>query len=614
MDDKHPINTTYPSGDWERTAQELYDRGRYHEAADLLAMNQGAVLTESTANLELRARGQVRDAEGITVVLTGYQRPQNLIRQIRAINEQSVPVSDVMLWKNYGGAGVEFEEINEIKTASCNHNFKFHSRFAFALLAKTKYVAVFDDDTIPGPRWFENCLETLKTHNGILGSAGIVLKSQTAYRPHQKVGWNGAVPNEAVVEVDLVGHAWFMEKAVLKYMWFEEPHSWDNGEDIHLSYTAKKFGGIRTFVPPHPSDDKSLWGSTDGKALGNDSVSSFKNNNSNSHTRLRNEIVRNAIQAGWVTKEAPAGSPFASNIRPSAHVFIPTFNRPRQLKRLLNQINNEAPGFHITVHVHDDGSEQTVHIDASDYPNIAHIALSRSPNFGKKRYWELVNRFFRSAVHLKPDLFYYLADDVQLVKGFFSKSASLWHAVPDKYKVAMHLLLDQREGSACWTAFDPITIETGEGAVYKSQWVDMLMMFDRTFLEALKFEIQPVSLNRWISNPLASSGVGQQISHRLHEQQRSMYLVTDSLLIHEDEPSVMNPEERLANPIVSRRKNPSAEDYASSAGVESAVTVTPAATTQGPIVAFDDSIDRLRDQIRRLEEMRSHEVRAFHQV
>ena len=38
-------------------------------------------------------------------------------------------------------------------------------------------------------------------------------------------------------------------------MLYEEPVSWDNGEDIHLSYSIKKFGNIESYVIPHPDQE-----------------------------------------------------------------------------------------------------------------------------------------------------------------------------------------------------------------------------------------------------------------------------------------------------------------------------------------------------------------------
>jgi hypothetical protein len=45
-----------------------------------------------------------------------------------------------------------------------------------ALLANTEYVCIFDDDTIPGKRWFENYLSTIKQYNGLLGTVDVLFK------------------------------------------------------------------------------------------------------------------------------------------------------------------------------------------------------------------------------------------------------------------------------------------------------------------------------------------------------------------------------------------------------------------------------------------------------
>ena len=124
----------------------------------------------------------------ITVILCAYNRPHLLTEQINAIKAQSVPVSDIWLWYNQGSKPQK--NLPDIKTAFCNHNFKFFGRFAFAMLAQTDYVALFDDDTIPGPDWLKQCLAYMKTHEGILGTTGIQL-TKKSYAPHIKIGWNG---------------------------------------------------------------------------------------------------------------------------------------------------------------------------------------------------------------------------------------------------------------------------------------------------------------------------------------------------------------------------------------------------------------------------------------
>jgi len=227
----------------------------------------------------------------ITVILNCYNRPEYLEKQINAIRNQTVKPKDIWIWYNKP-EDIEQYDITDLgcKVATLNHNFKFHGRFAFGLLAQTEYVAFFDDDTIPGSRWFENCLETMKTNEGILGCSGVVLKSNN-YRDHYKVGWAHGINNEVPMEVDLVGHAWFLKRDWLKYMWYEEPISWENGEDMQFSYLCQKYGNIKTIVPPHPINNKEIWGSTI-REFGDEDKASYKKTN---HVSLRDEIVAEQI-------------------------------------------------------------------------------------------------------------------------------------------------------------------------------------------------------------------------------------------------------------------------------------------------------------------------------
>ena len=98
--------------------------------------------------------------------------------------------------------------------------------------------------------------------------------------------------------VDLVGHAWFFDKAYLRYIWEEPPLSWENGEDIHFSCMALKHGGIHTYVPAHPSHDESRWSCRPdfGKAVGRTSSATFK---SAGHHGVRDEMVDAYRKDGW---------------------------------------------------------------------------------------------------------------------------------------------------------------------------------------------------------------------------------------------------------------------------------------------------------------------------
>lgn len=235
----------------------------------------------------------------ITVILNCYKRPQYLQEQIEAINNQTIPPSDIWVWNNKPENEPQADLSSlKCKVVTCNHNYKFHGRFAYGLLAQTEYVAFFDDDTIPGNKWFENCINTIEQgQDGILGTTGVYLLGDN-YNYNTKFGWNGK-NNPSTTEVDLVGHAWFMKKDYLRYLWYEDPISWDNGEDMQLSYQAQKYGNIKTYVPPHPPGDTSIWGSLPktGVKYGSDKAASWIHNSN--HSTLRDEIVQEQVKRGW---------------------------------------------------------------------------------------------------------------------------------------------------------------------------------------------------------------------------------------------------------------------------------------------------------------------------
>ena len=238
----------------------------------------------------------------ISVVLNVYKRPYMLEKQIEVIKNQSVQVNseDIHIWYNKSDIKQELPNDSKINTYICNYNTKFFGRFTIPLLVKTPYIAMFDDDTIPHKDWIKSCLETIEKSetNGILGGSGVILKEKS-YHPFDKVGWNGLHLN-TTKQVDLVGHAWFFRQEWTKYLWYEKPASWDNGEDIMFSFLAQKYGGINTFVPPHPEDNKNLWSSDFeiGNKVGNDINASWLRG---SHYDERNKICIYCINNGWKT-------------------------------------------------------------------------------------------------------------------------------------------------------------------------------------------------------------------------------------------------------------------------------------------------------------------------
>ena len=88
------------------------------------------------------------------MVLNLYKRPHRLSEQIDSIQNQSVKPKEIMIWRNNSDLCID-ESITRYHTYSDNNkNFGVWARFVYALNAKTDWICIFDDDTIPGSKWF----------------------------------------------------------------------------------------------------------------------------------------------------------------------------------------------------------------------------------------------------------------------------------------------------------------------------------------------------------------------------------------------------------------------------------------------------------------------------
>ena len=217
------------------------------------------------------------DVANIGVILTVYKRPQNLAAQLDAVMTQTIKPSEILIWNN---SGQPLPLPVNIPTVTAQPNMGVWPRFMIGLEMSSDYLCIFDDDTIPGLRWFENCINTMKTHRGVLGTVGVTFKNETRQGHYKgdswtRVGWPNS--NNTPVEVDIVGHSWFIERDWLR-SFAAEPRCGGTtcGEDYHLSVSAQKQLGLKTYVPPHPETDKSLWGSLKGMDLGTDNAALYK--------------------------------------------------------------------------------------------------------------------------------------------------------------------------------------------------------------------------------------------------------------------------------------------------------------------------------------------------
>ena len=236
----------------------------------------------------------------ISIILNIYKRSYLINDQINSILDQTIKVNEnnIHIWYNKTNSEPCEIKFKKVKTYKANWNTKFWGRFCLPLLLNSKYTAIFDDDTLPEKGWLENCMKSMTQQEGIYGPTGVVL-TEKSYSNIIKYGWN-TINNEESVEVDFVGQSWFFKTKWVKYMWFEKPFTWDNGEDIFFSYQAKKYGNIKTYVAPHPENKKSLWGSKPeiGNTAGYDKNATWLKPN---HKYLRSKVIEYCINNGWET-------------------------------------------------------------------------------------------------------------------------------------------------------------------------------------------------------------------------------------------------------------------------------------------------------------------------
>ena len=226
----------------------------------------------------------------ISVILTVWKR-NNLEHQLKSIYNQTANVADVYVYQNESHVDISGlkEKYNFKHVHSKDTNFKFHGRFTLPLLFNTKYTAIFDDDTIPGPKWLEHCEELCEEKNCIVGANG---------RNYKKKGYDCGGGNNYAIKCDVVGHCWFFKTEWVHYMWRDKPPTYDNGEDIHLCATCKIHGNIDSYFPSQPNDRLEVWGDTE-QYLGQDDHAQYKKLD---HTDLRWSLYEYWIQKGWKTK------------------------------------------------------------------------------------------------------------------------------------------------------------------------------------------------------------------------------------------------------------------------------------------------------------------------
>lgn len=205
------------------------------------------------------------------VVLTQYKR-SHLKNQLDAISKQTLKPDHLIVFQNENHVDITPLKLkyNFIHIKS-DYNTKFFGRFAACLTFDVDLCIVMDDDIIPGKNCLQNYTSECIRMNSIMGGNGRI--AQINPNKGLCVPPDTGIVNETTL-VDFVGHLWCFKKDWLYYMFSIKPSTYDTGEDMHLCFSSKIKGSVKSYVCKRPRVEDSCDTSLNKYAV--DSYSSYR--------------------------------------------------------------------------------------------------------------------------------------------------------------------------------------------------------------------------------------------------------------------------------------------------------------------------------------------------
>lgn len=238
--------------------------------------------------------GAILKMNEITAVLFTYMRPHLLQDQIEALKKQTYPPEKIII------GHLETEEytpqfnFENLRYVTFHEDPGVRAKWLTALCAKTDYVAVIDDDIIPGKRWFEHCIELSMEKRAVYGALGFYITDDyyeklVPYRDY----------NEKPEEVDFLGQSWFLPREFAHYPYRElMPYDVHSEDDIWFGYQLWK-RDIPQIVPRHPRSNPELWGAKEMRSRGKVAL----NKRRDDHKKNRKKLIKFCKEHGWGSDE-----------------------------------------------------------------------------------------------------------------------------------------------------------------------------------------------------------------------------------------------------------------------------------------------------------------------
>ncbi len=266
-----------------------------------------AALMALPSNFSLAARAEARF--GVSAIVSFYRRAWTLPLFVRRLLNSTVVPQEIWLVAFASEMEAELEAAYlalrtdaEVLAATAalgaaaprilfargGMQLSYFGRFQLALLAGTPFVAIFDDDTLPGVQALHTLLHMAHTALGahsVLSARGHHLQwpMMEPFAMSARSPW--------VVEEDVTGGFWFAPTHLLRLLWRDRPLSLVTSEDSQLCAAVRKYTGRSCLVAPvDPSDTTTTTQEVDVDLRGRAGDTTTTTNKMPERTRVTREL------------------------------------------------------------------------------------------------------------------------------------------------------------------------------------------------------------------------------------------------------------------------------------------------------------------------------------
>jgi hypothetical protein len=242
----------------------------------------------------------------LTLVLAVHARPALIEPQQRLLMTQTVQPLARAAWQNPTDRARFTPQVQAMLAkipglVTPNVDMGPWMRWGIASQCRTEFVAILDDDCMPGPRWFELALQRLQSagEHDIIACGGLLYGSDRAddMRP---VG--PEAPPVEEVEVDIGRGGWMMRADTARRIATTVPVVDLLSTGLHVSAVVQELGGLVIVLPY--GRDHATWGMLEGPKSDNSMTARINEEHRNGQapgdaSSLRADLYSAYRQQGW---------------------------------------------------------------------------------------------------------------------------------------------------------------------------------------------------------------------------------------------------------------------------------------------------------------------------